>query len=185
MHAEIDDDPRFQLREKESPWRMFAISLASVAVIWAGVGIFAKQTAVNANQVNTTPQLAIQQEASTAQGSINRQTVEYVEPQRTAYAAPIATHSYSIERTPATTEPTPKPARQTSFNDQNYSGGRTINTISLNEPMEFEEPEVKKPGKVRVTVVGEKTRVRDYCPLRTGSIENRNCRQSVGLSIRD
>lgn len=185
MHAETDDDPRFRQREKESPWRMFAISLASAAFIWAGVETFAKPAATNVNRVNAAHQSAIQQETSITKGSVNRRTVENVAPQKATYTAPTVANSYAIERAPSATTPSPKPAKQTSFNDQNYSGGREINTISFNEPMDFEEPEVKKPGKVRVTVVSEEPRLEDLCWLKEGSIERRSCRQALDLGSRN
>lgn len=185
MKAEIDDDPRFRQRQKESPWRMFAISLASAAFIWAGIETFAKPVATNLNAVNTATQLELEQAGKIAQESINRQTVKYVEPKRTAYTAPQVTSSYSIERAPAAIKQIQKPTKQTSFNDQNYFGGREINTISLNEFVEDEEPEIKKPGKVRVTVIKEAPRIEDYCPGSIGSIGRRKCRQSVDLGVRN
>lgn len=75
--------------------------------------------------------------------------------------------------------------KQTVFNDQNYTARGADNVLSLRESYQPGEPE-KPAGKVRVTVIKEKQKLKDWaCRGREGSIERRNCRSHVGLNYRD
>jgi len=76
-------------------------------------------------------------------------------------------------------------AKQTVFNDQNYTPRGADNVLSLREsdqPAELEKP----AEKVRVTVIKEEQKLKDWaCWGKEGSIERRNCRSKIGLNHRD
>lgn len=76
-------------------------------------------------------------------------------------------------------------AKQTVFNDQNYTARGADNVLSLRETYQPVEPE-KTAGKVRVTVIKEEQKLKDWaCWGKEGSIERRNCRSQIGLNHRD
>ncbi|OEC35824.1 hypothetical protein A7D25_07615 [Pseudomonas sp. 21C1] len=83
---------------------------------------------------------------------------------------------------PAGTESTA--TKQTVFNDLNYTPRGADNVLSFKETYQPVEPE-KPAGKVRVTVIKEEQKLKDFCGGAQGSIERRNCRSSVGLEYRN
>lgn len=75
-------------------------------------------------------------------------------------------------------------AKQTVFNDQNYTPRGADNVLSPREipkPVTQEQPKEK----LRVTGIKEETKLKDWCWGREGSIERRNCRSQIGLNHRD
>ncbi|ARS47956.1 hypothetical protein PSMEN_05980 [Ectopseudomonas mendocina] len=75
--------------------------------------------------------------------------------------------------------------KQNIFNDHNYTPRGADNVLSLRESYQPVEPE-KTAGKVRVTVIKEKQKLKDWaCWGKEGSIERRNCRSRVGLEQRN
>jgi hypothetical protein len=94
---------------------------------------------------------------------------------RDATSQPQATPSTSTENTAT---------KQTVFNDLNYTPRGADNVLSFKETYQPVEPE-KPAGKVRVTVIKEENKLKDFCGGAQGSIERRNCRSNVGLEYRN
>lgn len=77
------------------------------------------------------------------------------------------------------------PARQTSFNDQNYIPRGADNIVAAATVAPEQQPESPKQRPKEIVVVGKgEKRVRDYCPFAPGSLEHRNCRFKVGVESR-
>ncbi|AWM59622.1 hypothetical protein C6Y58_09065 [Stutzerimonas stutzeri] len=81
---------------------------------------------------------------------------------------------------------TESPSKRTVFNDKNYKPRGADNVISFQEPPQPIEHK-KTTGNKEVIVVGQKRSMKDQAcwPYKDGSIEERNCRASVGLKYRD
>ncbi|WP_313026444.1 hypothetical protein [Pseudomonas lopnurensis] len=78
------------------------------------------------------------------------------------------------------------PNKQTVYTDANYVPRGADNVLSLREasdPIELAKPATSK----EITIVGERPSMKDRAcwPYKEGSIERRNCRNSVGLNYRD
>lgn len=77
------------------------------------------------------------------------------------------------------------PARQTSFNDQNFapSGAHNIVSFHRTPKVTFQEA----TPELNLTIVRQTPSMKDRAcwPLRQGSVESRNCRLAVGLKHRD
>lgn len=75
-------------------------------------------------------------------------------------------------------------AKQTVFNDQNYTPRGADNVLSSREiPKHVAQEEPKE--KLRVTGIKEETKLKDWCWGKEGSIERRNCRSHIGLNHRN
>lgn len=77
-------------------------------------------------------------------------------------------------------------ARQTVFNDQNFTPRGANNVVDLHvgsDPFPRKDPEKK----VKLTIVQQSRSMKDRAcwPYRQGSVESRNCRASIGLRHRD
>lgn len=76
------------------------------------------------------------------------------------------------------------PPKQTVFNDKNYVPQGAINVVPATRVI----PELTAtiPSRPKeIVVVGKETRISDFCPGGEGSIQRRNCKASVNLSIRN
>lgn len=91
--------------------------------------------------------------------------------------------SRHIEAEPprATEQPTPN-AKQTVFNDLNYTPQGAVNIIQATSTYPIKKPAPKTNRPKEIVVVGKESRLRDLCPFREGSIERRNCRMSIDLN---
>jgi len=77
-----------------------------------------------------------------------------------------------------------QPPKQTVFNDNNYVPQGAINVVPATRVI----PELTAtiPSRPKeIVVVGKETRISDFCPGGEGSIQRRNCKTSVNLSIRN
>lgn len=84
---------------------------------------------------------------------------------------------------PASTESTA--TKQTVFNDLNYKPRGADNVLAFEDTYQPIKPE-KSAGKVRVTVIKEKQKLKDWvCGSPNGSVEQRNCKSRVGLQYRN
>jgi hypothetical protein len=79
----------------------------------------------------------------------------------------------------ATAEPPPK---QTVFNDKNYVPKGATNIVPAIRVIP--EPPVTNRQK-EIVVVGNESRISDFCPGGEGSIQRRNCKSSVNLNTRN
>lgn len=74
--------------------------------------------------------------------------------------------------------------KQTVFNDQNYTPRGADNVLSSREaPRTVTQEEPKE--KLRVTVIKEERKLKDFCGGKEGSIERRNCKSHIGLKNRN
>lgn len=83
---------------------------------------------------------------------------------------------------PWAAEPLTQSAKQTVFNDLNYTPQGAVNIIPATSTYPEESPEPKVTRQKEIVVVGKESRLRDYCPYSEGSIERRNCRMSIDLN---
>ncbi|KTT55906.1 hypothetical protein SB8_15930 [Pseudomonas oryzihabitans] len=85
----------------------------------------------------------------------------------------------------------PRPAitygRQTVFNDQNFTPRGADNVLRLSQPTQALTPPEAPPQRMKVTIVRQTPSMKDRAcwPFKSGSLEQRNCRSSVGLNYRD
>ena len=73
------------------------------------------------------------------------------------------------------------PEKQTVFNDSNYvpqGANNVMPAVPTYQPKEIRTPQRKQ----EIVVVGKDTRLRDFCPFREGSLEQRNCKMQVDLN---
>lgn len=76
------------------------------------------------------------------------------------------------------------PPKQTVFNDKNYVPQGATNIVPATRVIP--EPAVAVPARQKeIVVVGKERRISDFCPGGEGSIQRRNCKASVNLSIRN
>jgi len=81
----------------------------------------------------------------------------------------------------AMAEPPPK---QTVFNDKNYVPQGATNIVPATRVVP--EPTATIPSRQKeIVVVGEESRISDFCPGGEGSIVRRNCKASVNLNTRN
>lgn len=79
---------------------------------------------------------------------------------------------------------TTETAKQTVFNDRNYSPQGAINIVPA-EKVQARETPTKSSQKTEIVVVGKaEPRLSDYCPYKSGSIEHRNCKMRTNLNSR-
>lgn len=77
------------------------------------------------------------------------------------------------------------PIKQTSFNDQNYIPRGADNVVPAEKVYAEQPPEQRSQKPTKVVVVGKaERRLSDYCPYKEGSVERRNCKQSMNLISR-
>lgn len=85
------------------------------------------------------------------------------------------------EQPRATEQPSPN-AKQTVFNDLNYTAQGAVNIIQATNTYPIEAPAPKTNKAKEIVVVGKASRLKDLCPYREDSIERRNCRMSMDLN---
>lgn len=90
------------------------------------------------------------------------------------------------EQTRRDAEPQPeRPTKQTSFNDLNYIPRGADNVVPAEKIYTERAPEQRKQEPKKIVVVGKaERRLSDYCPYKEGSVERRNCKQSMNLISR-
>lgn len=151
-------------------------TIVTLGAISVAGKVFQQTTAKNLNQSEQhRPVLRITGEEPAPRKDWDRMVEQQA--RRDAMSQPLSEQPTSTD-TPA--------VRQTVFNDQNYTARGADNVLSFPEIYQPVEPE-KPAAKVRVTIVGQTPSMKDRaCGLhKEGSIEGRNCRNSVGLSHRD
>ena len=76
------------------------------------------------------------------------------------------------------------PPKQTVFNDKNYVPQGATNIVPATRVIP--ESAVAIPNRQKeIVVVGKERRISDFCPGGEGSIQRRNCKASVNLSVRN
>lgn len=188
MKSDWDDAPDYIRNSKtQSPWRTVVILGVGSAITWGLIALFAKPIVIDVNQLKQ----AIR---------VDGQPVFSQQPAKT-YSEPLQ----PVQEPPAPFEPAQQVARpspsqadiewseqqaalaekrmQNSFNDNNYTPKRSINTMPA-MPV-TREPVARQKRQQEIVVVGKETRLRDYCPHPQGSIEHRNCRMRVDLESRN
>ncbi|MDH0894431.1 MULTISPECIES: hypothetical protein [unclassified Pseudomonas] len=168
MHADRDDAP-FYIRKKRSQLgRVVAILAAGSAITLGALMLIPAPKQIKA------PFPAAALAAKTPQRVIANQAVKTLRQERQEPIAEI------YKPTPATEQAAVK---QTSFDDSNYIPKGAANVVSYPKPIEVAA--APKNDEMKVTVVKQKTRIRDYCPGKEGSLERRNCRTQVSLGRHD
>lgn len=188
MKADLDDAPR-HIKRKRSNSGLFFMALAIGA---AGASVYAltkiqpitiditklksafetqkQDESRQATEVNKTePTLQAQIENEQAKGESTQKKIELIK-------------SLNIE----------KPAKQTSFNTQNYKPKDSINIINAPEfgsttPSHYAQAEKQNSDGTSVTIIKQAPSKKDtVCGrYRDGSIEQRECRAHIGLNYRD
>jgi len=167
MHADRDDAP-FYIRKKRSQLGQIIAILAAGSAITLGALML-----IPAPKQIKAPSPAAALAAKTPQREIANQAVKTLRQERQEPIAEI------YKPNPATE---PAGVKQTSFDDSNYIPKGANNVVSYPQPIVREEP---KAEGMKVTVVKQKTRIRDYCQGKEGSIERRNCRAMITLNRHD
>lgn len=85
------------------------------------------------------------------------------------------------EHLPATEVTATQQSRQTVFNDRNYTPKGAANVTTFERPVE--QPKIE--GGVKVAIIKEAPRLRDNCPFKEGSIEQRECRKKADYMERN
>lgn len=76
-----------------------------------------------------------------------------------------------------------QPAKQTEYSTATYVPQAMPNVIPSQRT--YSQPaKPQQSKKQEIVIIGEETRLRDYCPYREGSIERRNCKAQIGLKYR-
>jgi hypothetical protein len=156
--------------------------------------------------IGTVVTLVVLQMAGSAflQGTAQRIAEKRIQPKAVPVAeitraAPVASKDWDrvvedVAARGATPQPKPaqpladpietRPSKQTVFNDSNYAPQGATNIVPATRVIP--EQTVKKPvSKKEIVVVGQQSRLSDFCPYKEGSIGRRNCKASVNLNTRN
>ena len=171
MKADIDDAPERVIRKRHNRGALYSVSclvIGSIAVTGAS------QLISRAPSVDS----AYERSMSTAAGQGKLIRVSEV-PQRQDIEP-------SQLQTSSDIAPPTNSARQTVFNDQNFTPRGADNVISLHAGS-APSPRKESPKQVQLTIVRQSPSMKErVCwPYRQGSIESRNCRAWIGLRHRD
>ncbi|WP_079202649.1 hypothetical protein [Pseudomonas sp. CC6-YY-74] len=192
MHAEEDDVPEYLRTKKQGPSRALAIVAIGSVITSVLMLIFVKPVVIDVAQLKKAIRFADQpvfdEPAQFVEQAPMQQLIapQYKQQQR----QPIAPQYTQHKPEPATlwvprgSTPEQKPqARQTSFNDRNYTPSNPINILNFPEaPTQAASEPVKQ--KMKVTVIGQTDR-KDICDIfKSGSLERRGCRQQIDLNYR-
>jgi len=178
MNAEPEDAPDWQLQRRR---RARPLAL----VICLGIGSVTTLVALElAGRARPEPLLTEQGSAhaaaeltTAASGRIERATPLAAEP--VSPATPAA-----LREDPRSATPT---GRQTVFNDRNFTPRGAYNVLNFSAAHSARPPAAESPQPLKVTVVEQTPSMKDRAcwPLKSGSLESRNCRSAVGLNYRD
>ncbi|MCU1717699.1 hypothetical protein [Pseudomonas sp. 5P_3.1_Bac2] len=99
--------------------------------------------------------------------------------------APEPTIARDIQPFPTTNDVSDKKPRQTEFNDHNYVPRGAANVVASTPAysQKMQQPE-KKQG-MTVVIIEQEKRLKDFCPFKEGSLEQRNCRMRSDLISRN
>ena len=185
MYANRDDARLKPAKANQS--RVWAVSIASSLAL-TGLAIFIASESMDGNYLkaaNTpgfapSPVLTPTPSFRASAPASERLPVNVV----VAKAQPIAYPEGNSDRfnQPAAAEA----VRQTSFHDGNYVPRGAVNVLPATRVMP-NTLKTQAPAKApEVVVIGQQPkRLSDYCSSRPGSIEQRNCKQSLNLSSRN
>lgn len=180
MRAERDDRPRhLNTKKKKGPWGvLIAVGVVS-AVAWGLAMNYGSPVVIDLAKIKEgihfggKPVFEKPQLPATAPEQITpAPEVSYIpEPQR----------SVAQEQLPATEVTATQQPRQTVFNDRNYTPKGAANVTTFERPVD--QPKVESG--VKVTIIKEAPRLRDNCPFKEGSIEQRECRKKADYMERN
>ncbi|NQD81350.1 hypothetical protein HP436_14315 [Pseudomonas sp. CrR14] len=78
-----------------------------------------------------------------------------------------------------------QPAKQTEYSTATYIPAHAVNLIPAARPAP-KQAQMQQPRKQQeIIVVGKETRIKDYCPFKSGSLEQRNCKMRADLKSRN
>lgn len=186
MKADWSDAPEHirpsSRRSSANAWIIPSIigTCFSLGLLQVAASAFLSGTAQNPTDKNTatksTPVVEITRPEKAADKNWGR--IVDVQAKRSMQAQPNTTPVQAEVPSPTT--------KQHVFNDNNYTPRGADNVVSFNESPPIIE-EQKSPEKIRVTIVKQEPSMKDRAcwPFKEGSIENRNCRSSIGLNYRD
>lgn len=186
MKADLSDAPEHirpsSRRSRANAWIIPSVigTCISLGLLQVAASAFLSETAQSLTNKNTatgpTPVAAISLPEKAAAKNWDRIVDEQAK-------SSLQAQPYTIPNQAEVPSPSTK---QNVFNDNNYSPHGADNVVSFNEPLPIIEKQ-KPPEKVRVTIVTQEPSMKDRAcwPHKEGSIENRNCRSSIGLNYRD
>lgn len=76
------------------------------------------------------------------------------------------------------------PTKQTEYSSATYIPAHSVNSVPATRVSGQPSPAQRTKKQQEIVIVGKETRLRDYCPFKEGSIEQRNCKTKIGLSHR-
>lgn len=171
MKADIDDAPERVIRKPRKHGVVYAVIcmvIGGIATI-AALQFSGRTPSLDSAYEKPSSQTARDGEVAHASDMPPRQGLE---------SSPV--QASTDRQLPANT------ARQTVFNDQNFSPKGAVNVVAFQ--FRANPPPRKQPSKgAQVTIVRQSPSMKDRAcwPYRQGSIESRNCRASIGLKYRD
>ncbi|MBZ9666749.1 hypothetical protein H3221_018580 [Pseudomonas sp. LMG 31766] len=183
MKADRDDAPEW-LTSRPSKGSNLKVVLAGVIGTAVTLGVLTlagqafmentvKNLAANSQQPKPTPVAEITRSEPTPRNDWDK----IVEQQARRDAM-------SQEQREQTTGSNSPAVKQTVFNDQNYTPRGADNVLSSREAPRT-VPQEQPKEKLRVTVIKEERKLKDFCGGKEGSIERRNCKSHIGLENRN
>lgn len=182
MHAEEDDIPEHLRARKKDPSRTLAIVAIGSVITGALMLMFARPIVIDVAQLRKAVRFGDQRVLNESYRRVERAPVQrQIEPQfRQPPSEPI-TRTEPLRSNSTLQQP---PARQTSFNDHNYTPTGAANVVgSASRPVFRQEA----PASNGLIVTGIKQHDRkDACEIfRSGSLQRRDCRRQMDLSSRN
>jgi hypothetical protein len=171
MKADISDAPERVIRTRQKRSVFYRVSCLAIGGI-ATIGVL--------ELINRAPSInsAYKQSMSTTAGEGTLIRTSEMPPRQDLKSSQL--QASSDIRLPANA------ARQTIFNDQNFTPRGADNVITLHAGSD-PSPREESPKKVKLTIVQQSPSMKELScwPYKQGSIESRNCRASIGLKHRD
>jgi len=200
MKAEREDMPEYLRKKKKGPWRALAIIGVGTAITAGVIIALGKPIVIDVAKlkesirVNGKPLFEAQEDeysvraekflTDTEEEKLKQRMLidEYRQEQYRKEIDRQMEEQARLEQQKRQAAEQSK-EKQTVFNDRNYvpRGADNVNQFSQQRPQQ------EKESVVRVTVVKEETRLRDYCDnaARIGSIEHRECKKRADLAERN
>ncbi|MGA4533526.1 hypothetical protein ACPA1H_24675 [Ectopseudomonas chengduensis] len=177
MHADRDDAP---LRsQKKSGILKWMVALGIGTGITAGMLFVASMNTGKNQQKSTLTITTSQQEREDQQRAEKRQEIDWdkiVEEQARRDAANDQRQVARIDK---------EAERRRIQAEQERKANAAIATINAPAFGDGAKDEPKGGSKLTVTGIKSEGRLSDFCPYKEGSIERRNCKQSVNLNTRN